>query len=157
MQRADPPTARPSKPTGHHEWQPPALLRTSCDIRSSVILPPGSRDSFVQSSSSFQTESSSTCSCAWRVKPDCRMPDETLRMGSAWSMVEWLIGYVSTFLEHPLDCVIISIPWRLLCIGLGEGNMAMPGLSCAGQPATLLSHAHQNAITIQPHLSIVNP
>ena len=53
-------------------------------------------------------------------------------------MVEWLIGYVSTFLEHPLDCVIISIPWRLLCIGLGEGNMAMPGLSCAGQPATLL-------------------
>ena len=81
-----------AKPTGHHEWQPSALLRTSCDIRSSVIL--GSRDSFVQSSSSssFQTfESSSTCRCA--LKQDCRMPaDESLRMGSAWSMVEWLVG-----------------------------------------------------------------
>ena len=69
------------KPTGHHEWQPSAVapLRTSCDIRSSVI--PSSRDSFLQSSSSFQTESSSTCSCAClRVKPECcRMPDHSQR------------------------------------------------------------------------------
>ena len=70
-------------------------------------------------------------------------------MGSAWSMVEWLIGYVSTFLEHPLDCVIISIPWQLLLIALGEGNMAMPELSCGQAGQAPSCHAHQNAITIQ--------
>ena len=44
--------------SGHHEWQPAAvLLPTSCDIRSSVILPPSGRDTFVLLLllSSFQT------------------------------------------------------------------------------------------------------